>query len=68
MGLEVKRVKDVPGDYRITDRIIRMIWEARLIVADLTYERPNVYFEIRVCAWPRKNGNHDRAGRYSDPL
>jgi hypothetical protein len=46
LGLEVKRVKDVPGDYKITDRIIRMIREAHFIVADLTHERPNVYFEI----------------------
>lgn len=46
LGLEVKRVKDVPGDYRITDQVIRMICEARLVVADLTHERPNVYFEL----------------------
>ena len=46
VGLDVKRVKDVPGDYRITDQLIRMIHEARLIVADLTHERPNVYFEL----------------------
>jgi TIR domain len=46
LGLEVKRVKDVPGDYRITDQVIRMIREARLVVADLTHERPNVYFEL----------------------
>ena len=46
VGLEAKRVKDVPGDYRITDQIVRMIHEARLVVADLTHERPNVYFEL----------------------
>jgi hypothetical protein len=46
VGLEVKRVKDVIGDYRITDQIIGMIRRARLIVADLTHERPNVYFEL----------------------
>lgn len=46
VGLDVKRVKDVPGDYRITDQLICMIHEARLIVADLTHERPNVYFEL----------------------
>ena len=34
------------GDYRITDRIIDMIKRAKFIVADLTYERPNVYFEL----------------------
>jgi hypothetical protein len=45
-GLNVKRVIDVPGDYRITDQIIQMITSARFIVADLTHERPNVYFEL----------------------
>lgn len=46
VGLEAKRVKDVPGDYRITDKILAMIRESKLIVADLTHERPNVYFEL----------------------
>ncbi len=45
-GLRVERVKDVMGDYRITDKIIEMIQKSRLIVADLTHERPNVYFEL----------------------
>lgn len=46
LGLEVKRVKDVIGDYRITEQIINMMNSARFIVADLTHERPNVYFEL----------------------
>lgn len=46
VGLDVKRVKDVIGDYRITDQVIQMISSASLIVADLTHERPNVYFEL----------------------
>lgn len=46
VGLDVKRVKDVIGDYRITDQVVQMINSARLIVADLTHERPNVYFEL----------------------
>ena len=46
LGLDVKRVKDIVGDYRITDQVVRMINESRLIVADLSYERPNVYFEL----------------------
>lgn len=46
VGLSAKRVKDIIGDYRITDKIIDMIISARLIVADLTHERPNVYFEL----------------------
>jgi hypothetical protein len=44
--LDVKRVKDVPGDYQITDQVIQMINSARFVVADLTHERPNVYFEL----------------------
>jgi hypothetical protein len=46
VNLTAKRVKDVPGDYRITDQIIQMIHSAYLVVADLTHERPNVYFEL----------------------
>lgn len=46
VGIIAKRVKDVPGDYRITDRIIEMIHKARFVIADLTHERPNVYFEL----------------------
>jgi membrane protease subunit (stomatin/prohibitin family) len=46
VGLVARRVKDVPGDYRITDQIIKMIRSARFVVADLTHERPNVYFEL----------------------
>jgi hypothetical protein len=44
--LRAQRVKDVPGDYRLTDKILTMITEARFVVADLTHERPNVYFEL----------------------
>jgi len=46
VGLEAKRVKDVSGDYRITDKIMEMILSSRLVVVDLSHERPNVYFEL----------------------
>ena len=46
LGLRVERVKDMPGDYRITEKVLEMIEDALLVVADLTHERPNVYFEI----------------------
>jgi len=46
VGLRAERVKDVKGDYRITDKIMEMILSSRLVVADLTNERPNVYFEL----------------------
>jgi hypothetical protein len=44
--LRNERVKDVPGDYRINDKIVQMIHQARIVVADLSHERPNVYFEL----------------------
>jgi hypothetical protein len=46
VGLTAKRVKDILGDYQITSQIMSMIATARLVVADLTHERPNVYFEL----------------------
>ena len=46
VGLRAERVKDVVGDYRITEQIMKMIQSARLVVADLSLERPNVYFEL----------------------
>jgi hypothetical protein len=45
-GLRAERVKDVQGDYRITEKILTLIKDARMIVADLSHERPNVYFEL----------------------
>ena len=45
-NLVAERVKDVQGDYKITEKIMEMIHAARMIVADLTHERPNVYFEL----------------------
>lgn len=46
LGFSVRRVKDVEGDYRISDKIEEMIDDAKLVVADLSHERPNVYFEL----------------------
>ncbi|MGA8026551.1 MAG: hypothetical protein WB992_05355 [Bryobacteraceae bacterium] len=46
VGLQAKRVKDISGDYRITDKIMEMILSSRLVVVDLSHERPNVYFEL----------------------
>lgn len=46
VGLRAERVKDVVGDYKITDQVMKMIRTARLIIADLSLERPNVYFEL----------------------
>jgi hypothetical protein len=46
MGFNAIRVDKVLGDYKITDKIIEFIHNARFIIADLTHERPNVYFEL----------------------
>jgi hypothetical protein len=46
VGLDAQRIKDVTGDYKISDRTFMMIRQARFIVADLTHARPNVYFEL----------------------
>jgi hypothetical protein len=46
VGLRAERVKDVVGDYRITEKMLSMIRRAHFVVADLTHERPNVYFEL----------------------
>jgi nucleoside 2-deoxyribosyltransferase len=46
VGLEAQRVKDVIGDYQISNKIIKMINDASMVVVDLTHERPNVYFEL----------------------
>lgn len=44
--LRIERVDEDPGDYKITDKIITSIEESLFIIADLTHERPNVYFEL----------------------
>lgn len=45
-GMRAVRVKDYHGDYRITDKILTLVRDARLVVADLSHEKPNVYFEL----------------------
>ncbi|MBD3306762.1 TIR domain-containing protein, partial [candidate division KSB3 bacterium] len=45
-NLRVERIKHIDGDYKIIEIIIEMIRKARFIVADLTYQRGNIYFEL----------------------
>jgi hypothetical protein len=45
-GLRAERADGQHPDYRITDTIFHMIRKARFIVADLTHESQNVYFEL----------------------
>lgn len=44
-GLEPKRVDLTEGRETITERILQLIDASTLVIADLTYERPNCYFE-----------------------
>jgi len=53
-SLVVKRIDKQRGDYRITDEILNCIAKARLIICDLTDERPNVYYELGYARGLRK--------------
>ena len=44
--LKVERVDEKPGSFQITQEIWNSIRSARVIVCDLTDERPNVYYEL----------------------
>ncbi len=44
-GLEAKRVDLTEGRETITERILQLIGSSNLVIVDLTYERPNCYFE-----------------------
>ena len=46
LGLNSTRVDELAGSYSITEDIIIKIIESEFIIADLTYDRPNVYYEL----------------------
>lgn len=45
-NIRVIRIDNKKGDYSITPEILKYIEKAKLIVCDLTEERPSVYYEL----------------------
>ena len=75
-GLEAKRVDLTEGRETITERILQLIGSSNLVIADLTYERPNCYFEagyaqgkgVPVIYMARKDHNPRLPGRKINDL
>lgn len=73
-GLEAKRVDLTEGGETITERILQLLDGSSLVIADLTYERPNCYFEagytqgkgIPLIYMARKDHDPRRPGRKVD--
>lgn len=45
-GFECIRVDEIEHNRRITDKVIECILHAKFIIADLTEQRPNCYYEL----------------------
>ncbi len=58
LNLDVKRADMGIGSVILTDYIIQLIEESEFIIVDLTYESPNVYFELGY-AYGAGNEAHD---------
>ena len=44
-GVNAERIDEVLSNERITDRLLNSVKEAEFVVVDLSYARPNVYYE-----------------------
>jgi hypothetical protein len=44
-GVKAERIDEVLSNERITDRLLDSVKEAEFVVVDLSYARPNVYYE-----------------------
>lgn len=45
-GLKCERVDDIQEDFVINEKIVECIRKAKLLIVDLTGNRPNVYYEL----------------------
>lgn len=45
LGISAERIDDQNHNSRITDRIMESIQRAQFVICDLTYSKPNVFFE-----------------------
>jgi len=45
-GIEARRADEIQHQQSITDIVLKEIRECEFLIADLSYERPNVYYEI----------------------
>lgn len=55
--IKARRVDEIEGDFKITTKIEQKIVEARIIFADLSYGRPNVYYEYGYARGVGKTGS-----------
>ena len=44
-GVHAERVDEVQSNHRITDRILESLEKAQFVIVDLTYAKPNVFYE-----------------------
>ena len=45
-SIVIERVDQIEDDFKITEKILECINKSKVIISDLTDERPNVYFEL----------------------